>query len=87
VSGGFLRAADAGYAQALRELSPAACSPAPDYVARIASAIEPINIAGLCNAALRNWYPVDVEDTVRAAAKLGLSSAQVRDQLTAMISL
>jgi FADH2 O2-dependent halogenase len=86
-SGGFLRAADPGYARSLRELSPAGGAPRRDYFTCIANAIEPINIAGLCNAALQNWYPVDVEDTIRAAAKLGLSSAQVRDQLTAMISL
>jgi FADH2 O2-dependent halogenase len=86
-SGGFLRAAVPGYVQSLRALSPAGCSPGRDYVTRVANAIEPINVAGLCNAALQNWYPVDVEDTIRAAAKLGLSSAQVRDQLTAMISL
>jgi FADH2 O2-dependent halogenase len=87
VSGGFLRAADPGYVQSLQKLSPAACSAGRDYVTRVANAIEPINVAGLCNAARQNWYPVDVEDTIRAAAKLGLSPAQVRDQLTAMISL
>jgi FADH2 O2-dependent halogenase len=86
-SGGFLRAADAGYATSLRELSPAACSPGRDYFTRIANAIEPINIAGLCNANRRNWYPVDPDDTVRAAAKLGLASGHVRDRLTEMISL
>jgi FADH2 O2-dependent halogenase len=85
-SGAFLRAADSGYARSLRELSPAACSPGPDYFSRIASEIEPINIAGLCNPALQNWYPVDVEDTVRAAAKLGLSQVKVREQLTALIN-
>jgi len=83
---GFLRAADAGYASSLRELSPAVRPPGPEYFTRIANAIEPINIAGLCNAAVQNWYPVDVEDTVRAAAKLGLSQAKVREQLTALIN-
>ncbi len=87
VSGGFLRVADAAFASSLRELSPAVCSPGHDYFTRIANAIEPVNIAGLSNAALQNWYPVEVEDTIRAAGKLGLSSEQVRERLTAMISL
>jgi hypothetical protein len=30
----------------------------------------------LCNAARGNWYPVDLQDTVRAAAKLGVTQEQ-----------
>ncbi len=80
-SGGFLRAADAGYVSALRELSPAVYPPAADFFSQITSAIAPINVAGLCNPALRNWYPVDLEDTVRAAHKLELTPERVRDAL------
>ena len=84
VSGGFLRAADAGYASSLRELSPGVCVPGDDYFDRVARATESINIAGLCNRARRNWYPVDLEDTVRAADKLGLSREEARAALESL---
>jgi FADH2 O2-dependent halogenase len=85
-SGGFLRAADMSYASFVQELSPAACLPGHDYFDRVARAIDPINIAGLCNRALRNWYPVDLEDTVRAAAKLGLGPDEVTARLLSLAS-
>jgi hypothetical protein len=80
-SGGFLRAADAAYASALRELSPAVHAPAADLFGRVTAAIQPINIAGLCDPAKRNWYPVDLEDTIRAAHKLELTPERVRTAL------
>ncbi len=46
------------------------------YVAEVAAAIEPLNIAGLCDPGKRNWYPVDLQDTVRGAAKLGVTPEQ-----------
>jgi FADH2 O2-dependent halogenase len=78
-SGGFLRAADPSYASSLRELSPSTCVPGADYFDRIANATESINIAGLCDRARRNWYPVDLDDTVRGASKLGLTPGEVRE--------
>jgi FADH2 O2-dependent halogenase len=81
VSGGFLRAADAGYASALRGLSPASRPPAADFSARVTDATAAINIAGLCNPERGNWYPVDLEDTIRAAHKLGLTPDRVRAAL------
>jgi tetracycline 7-halogenase / FADH2 O2-dependent halogenase len=80
-SAGFLRAADEGYVSAMCELSPAENHAAADFFARVAGATAPINVAGLCNPALRNWYPVDLEDTVRAAHKFGLTPGRVRDAL------
>ena len=80
-SGGFLRAADAAYTSSLRALSPDACVPGIDYFDRVARATGSINIAGLCNRARNNWYPVDLEDTVRAAEKLGLSREDARAAL------
>jgi hypothetical protein len=85
-SGGFLRAADAGYSSLLQELSPAACAPGGDYLDRVAQAADSINIAGLCNRARLNWYPVDLEDTVRAAAKLGLAPHEARAALEASLA-
>ena len=81
VSGGFLRAADAGYASSLRGLSPAVCAPGSDYFERIAETVAPINVAGLCNPELHNWYPVDLDDTIRAAHKLDLTPEHVRAAL------
>jgi hypothetical protein len=77
-TGGFLRAADRAFSSSVTELSPAVCGAQRDALPRIAKAIEPINVAGLCNPALRNWYPVDLDDTVRAAHKLGLTPERVR---------
>jgi FADH2 O2-dependent halogenase len=80
-SGGFLRAADAAYASSLRALSPAVCAPGADYLDCIAQAVAPINVAGLCNPELHNWYPVDLDDTIRAADKLELTPEHVRAAL------
>jgi FADH2 O2-dependent halogenase len=85
VSGGFLRAADTVFASSVCELSPAVCVPGPDYLDRIANATESFNIAGLCDPARRNWYPVDLEDTIRSAAKLGLTPQEVRDRLACVV--
>jgi hypothetical protein len=49
----------------------------PGTPADVASAIEPINIAGLCEPRKRNWYPVDLQDTVRGAAKLGVTEERI----------
>jgi hypothetical protein len=57
------------------------CSPGGDYAARIAQAVAPINVAGLCNPERRNWYPVDLDDTIRAAHKLELTPEHVRSAL------
>jgi len=77
-SAGFLRAADPRYASAMEQLSPLTSEAGGDYAARVAAAIEPNNIAGLCRTARRNWYPVDLEDTIDAAEKLGLTREAVR---------
>jgi tetracycline 7-halogenase / FADH2 O2-dependent halogenase len=82
---GFLRATDVDYATAIRDLSPAMRTPAEDFSRHVADATRRINIAGLCEAGRRNWYPVDLDDTVRAADKLGLTADQVRQSLMQII--
>jgi hypothetical protein len=84
-SGGFLRAADEDYASALRSLSPSVREPGADFLSRVSDATERINIAGLCDPARRNWYPVDLEDTIRTADKLGLTPHDLRAALEKMI--
>ena len=85
-SGGFLRAADEAYASALRELSPAVRPPDAGLFSRVSAAAGPINIAGLCDPEKRNWYPVDLDDTIRAAGKLGLTSDQAREALSLVVT-
>jgi FADH2 O2-dependent halogenase len=75
-AGRFLCADRTAFADALARLSPQRHAPAPGYAAAIARAIEPLNIAGLCDAGKLNWYPVDLQDTVRGAPKLGVTEQQ-----------
>ena len=42
-------------------------------------AVEPVNVAGLCDDAKRNWYGVDLEDVVRGASKLDRTPGAVRE--------
>ena len=52
---------------------------APDaFAAHVACAVAPVNIAGLCNPAKRNWYGVDLNDVICGAEKLGLTPTQMR---------
>ena len=50
-------------------------------IARIYATIEPINVAGLGNPNRRNWYPVEADDLLNAAAKLEAS----RDEMEALL--
>ncbi len=43
----------------------------------ILNAIEPFNVAGLGNAARRNWYPVDPDDLLQSASRLNATEAEV----------
>jgi FADH2 O2-dependent halogenase len=70
----FLAADRTSFAAAVTALSPQSRPFDERYAADVARAIEPLNIAGLCDAAKRNWYPVDLQDTVRGAAKLGVTT-------------
>lgn len=48
-----------------------------DFADEVRRAIEPINIAGLCDPDRRNWYPVDPNDLIAGAAKLGATPQDV----------
>ena len=87
-SRGFLCAADSDMAAAIARLSPAVGQPreASTFAREVASICEPLNIAGLCDPAKRNAYAVDLEDTVRGAAKLALAPEQVREALAIMMT-
>ena len=76
-SRGFLFAGDDRFANAMRRLAPSPSGARLD-AACIASVIEPFNVAGLADAHKRNWYGIDVEETVAAAERLAATPAQVR---------
>jgi FADH2 O2-dependent halogenase len=84
----FLCADRSAFRDAMLRLSPSRSPQAPlrgapygdtahAYAEEIARAIEPLNIAGLCDPEKRNWYPVDLNDTIRGAAKLGVTEEQI----------
>jgi tetracycline 7-halogenase / FADH2 O2-dependent halogenase len=52
---------------------------APPTLPDAREALEPFNIAGLCDPAKRNWYGVDLTDVVRGAAKLACTPQEVSE--------
>ena len=83
-SRGFLCEADAAFASDVERLSPASAAGA-NLEPLVREATERLNVAGLCDPSKRNWYGVDLEDTVRGAAKLGVSQERVRAMLAALL--
>jgi len=83
---GFLCGDSDRFTSALRRLSPAGeTGIARDrYENEVATAIADWNIAGLCDPDKKNWYGVDLDDTIRGAEKLGLTRKQVRERLGAV---
>lgn len=83
----FLCADDPRFGAATLQLSPARTAlRGRDYRDAVFAAAETLNVAGLCDPSKRNWYGVDLEDTVRAAGKFGLEPGRVRTELTALIT-
>jgi FADH2 O2-dependent halogenase len=78
---GFLCGDNPDFVAALLKLSPAGNVTQECYGEEVAAAVENWNVAGLCDRRKRNWYGVDLEDTVRAAARLGLTVEEVRSAL------
>jgi FADH2 O2-dependent halogenase len=80
---GFLCRDSPAFSAAVDRLSPAARATAvpADYEREVASAVADWNVAGLCERRKRNWYPVDPEDTIQGAGKLGLTPEHVREGL------
>ena len=79
----FLCADRAGFADATRRLSPAEGPRSGDYGRDVANAIAPLNIAGLCDPAKRNWYGIDFGDAIGGASKFGVSAKEVVNVLAA----
>jgi FADH2 O2-dependent halogenase len=46
-----------------------------------ALAIRPIDVAGLSDPSRRNWFPVDAQDLLQGAARLGSTEEEIREML------
>ena len=47
------------------------------FIEDVLQAIEPIDVAGLCNGQRRNWYPVDAEDLIQSAHKVEATQDEI----------
>lgn len=54
-----------------------------DVIREVRRVIEPFDVAGLCRQDRRNWYPVDADDLLGSAHKLGTT----REEVTRMLEL
>ncbi len=61
-----------------RLLSESSVGDTTSFYDRVRNAIEPLNIAGLCDSAKRNWYGVDLNDVVRGAPRLGFTPEEMQ---------
>lgn len=82
LAGEFLLLNRAPFAKALRHCLDAARAPLSGkargrFFRLITDAIAPINVAGLGDAARRNWHPALASDLLAAAPKLGASRADI----------
>jgi FADH2 O2-dependent halogenase len=80
--GGFLCADDGTFASDVARLSPPRATGAQLH-RDVAGAVERFNVAGLCAPAKRNWYAVDLRDSVRGAHKLGVAPRDVEELIRA----
>lgn len=50
-------------------------------IEEIRRVIGPIDVAGLTNPTRRNWYPVEIDDLLRAAYKVGASQTEILEMV------
>jgi FADH2 O2-dependent halogenase len=81
----FLGADRHAFGEATVRLSPQWRRPDSGYAGEVATAIEPLNIAGLCDPGKRNWYGIDFDDAIRGASKLGVSREAVVNVLQGFV--
>jgi len=60
---------------------PLTATESADLLREIAATLEPINVAGLGRPERHNWYPVETDDLLDKAAKLGATREEVRQML------
>jgi FADH2 O2-dependent halogenase len=80
---GFLLSGQATFSAALRAAASGARRGAgadrEAFRRQVVAGVDPVNVAGLCDPAKENWYGVDLEDVVRAAWKLHMTPAEMRE--------
>lgn len=87
----FLCLDRSAFAAATVGLSPAAAPgdvtrDSDTYARAVADAVGPLNVAGLCTPSRRNWYPIEIDDAVRGAVKLGVAPEAVRSCLERLLA-
>jgi tetracycline 7-halogenase / FADH2 O2-dependent halogenase len=65
----------------IRARRPLSGAEADELIARVMAAIESFNVAGLGRPERRNWYPVEADDLLNAAAKLDAGRDEVQSLL------
>jgi FADH2 O2-dependent halogenase len=64
-----------------RAMRPLTEQESAELTSDILEAIEPFNVAGLDRRERHNWYPMDAQDLMNAAGKLGASQSEVLELL------
>ncbi len=81
IAGSFLSADHPAFGPALTACCRMALAAGPGgrerLLVAIRSAIEPLDVIGLCDTSRRNWYPVDAADLHASAHKLGASRGEI----------
>lgn len=90
---GFLACRDERYVRDLAGIAEDAARLAKDdgavtngwasFHERVARAVEPMNVAGFCDAERRGWYPVSFQALIEASSKLGRTREEIRAFLAA----
>ena len=55
--------------------------PTKELIDDIYRAIEPIDVAGVCDRNRRNWHPVAARDLLNGAGKLGVTESDIAQLL------
>jgi FADH2 O2-dependent halogenase len=74
----FLLCSDPVFGPASARLCALARTESSQLHSAIRAAIEPFDVAGLCETRRRNWFPVDPNDLLRGAPKLGATQDEVK---------
>jgi hypothetical protein len=52
-----------------------------EIIREVQETIRPFDVAGLTSQSRRNWYPVQIDDLLRAHGRLGVSADRVKQML------
>jgi tetracycline 7-halogenase / FADH2 O2-dependent halogenase len=88
LSGAFLSGDHSTFGPALADVCARATvsgSPRPALLESIAAAVSPLDVIGLSDAGRHNWYPVEAQDLLEAAPKLGATRGEIEELLARML--